>query len=231
MAAKAKKRRLFRGAETRLPFDARRARRELTAADPKLAKVIEAVGPFRLSLDTMADPFASLAESIVYQQLTGKAAATIFARVMALYPPRRKLTPEDILGTSTEKLRACGLSRAKTAALQDLAEKTRQGVVPKLRALRTMSDDEIVERLTEVRGIGRWTVEMMLIFRLGRPDVLPVTDYGIRKGFLRTFRTKDLPTPAELLARGERWRPWRTMASWYLWRCLELDGKKSEGRA
>lgn len=222
---------LFRATGNGLPFDARRARRELIAADPVLGAMMKQVGPFRLSLDTLADPFASLAESIVYQQLTGKAAATIFGRVMALYPPRRRLTPDDILKTSTAKLRACGLSRAKTAALQDLAEKTQQGVVPTLRKLKTMTDDEIVERLTEVRGIGRWTVEMMLMFRLGRPDVLPVTDYGIRKGFMRTFRTRELPAPAELLARGERWRPWRTMASWYLWRCLELDGRKGEGRA
>lgn len=215
---------LFHGPGGRLPFDARGAVAHLRRQDPRLARAIDAVGPFRLRLETMQGPFGALAESIVYQQLTGRAAATIFARVAALYAPRRRLRPAMLLETPDRTLRAAGLSRAKTAALKDLAEKTLDGTVPALPALVRMSDEEIVERLTRVRGVGRWTVEMLLIFRLGRPDVLPATDYGVRKGFARAFRRRALPAPKALLAHGERWRPFRTVASWYLWRVLELEG-------
>lgn len=169
----------------------------------------------------MQSPFAALAEAIVYQQLTGRAAATIHGRVLALFRPRRVLSPDDVLVAPQDALRAAGLSRAKIAALKDLAAKTRDGTVPPLRHLRKMGEEEIIERLTRVRGVGRWTVEMLLIFRLGRPDVLPAGDYGIRKGFARAFRTRALPTPRQVLRRGELWRPYRTTASWYLWRALD----------
>jgi len=204
---------------TQATFDVEAACAHLAAADKKLARLIKRVGPFRLQLRDTHSTFGALAEAIVYQQLTGKAAATIYGRVKALYP-RRRIDPEGILATSDAQLRACGLSGNKLRSLKDLAAKTQSGVVPTLRRLRTMADDEIVERLTAVRGIGRWTVEMLLIFRLGRPDVLPVDDYGVRKGFAIAFGG-DVPAPRAVTARGERWRPYRTMASWYLWRAVD----------
>jgi DNA-3-methyladenine glycosylase II len=166
-------------------------------------------------------PFDALAESIAYQQLSGKAAATIFGRVRALYPKRKWLDPEQLLATPDETLRAAGLSRAKTAALKDLAAKTIDGTVPSGRALICMTDDEIITRLTTVRGIGRWTVEMLLLFDLGRPDVWPVDDYGVRKGFAKTFGRRKLPTPKQLMKFGEKWRPYRSVAAWYFWRALD----------
>jgi DNA-3-methyladenine glycosylase II len=170
-------------------------------------------------------PFDALAESIAYQQLSGKAAATIFGRVRALYPKKKWLDPELLLATSDEALRAAGLSRAKTAALKDLAAKTIDGTVPSGRALIRMSDDEIITRLTTVRGIGRWTVEMLLLFDLGRPDVWPVDDYGVRKGFAKTFGRRKLPTPKQLMKFGEKWRPYRSVAAWYFWRALDTAEK------
>jgi DNA-3-methyladenine glycosylase II len=170
-------------------------------------------------------PFDALAESIAYQQLSGKAAATIFGRVRALYPKRKWLDPEQLLATPDETLRAAGLSRAKTAALKDLAAKTIDGTVPAGRALIRMSDDEIITRLTAVRGIGRWTVEMLLLFDLGRPDVWPVDDYGVRKGFAKTFGRRKLPTPKQLMKFGEKWRPYRSAAAWYFWRALDAPEK------
>jgi DNA-3-methyladenine glycosylase II len=170
-------------------------------------------------------PFDALAESIAYQQLSGKAAATIFGRVRALYPKKKWLDPEQLLATPEETLRAAGLSRAKTAALKDLAAKTIDGTVPTGRALIRMSDDEIITRLTAVRGIGRWTVEMLLLFDLGRPDVWPVDDYGVRKGFAKTFGRRKLPTPKQLMKFGEKCRPYRSMAAWYFWRALDTAEK------
>jgi DNA-3-methyladenine glycosylase II len=170
-------------------------------------------------------PFDALAESIAYQQLSGKAAATIFGRVRALYPKKKWLDPVLLLATPDEALRAAGLSRAKTAALKDLAAKTIDGTVPAGRALIRMSDDEIITRLTAVRGIGRWTVEMLLLFDLGRPDVWPVDDYGVRKGFAKTFGRRKLPTPKQLMKFGEKWRPYRSVAAWYFWRALDTAEK------
>ena len=221
--AKTKARNRFApGKASGLAFDAAAAVRHLAKNDETLGRLMKTVGPFGIEIRGMQDPFGSLAESIVYQQLTGKAAATIYGRVAALYLPKRRLRPEDVLATPDEKLRSAGLSGAKTAALKDLAAKTIDGTVPAMAVLAKLDDDTIVERLTEVRGIGRWTVEMMLMFRLGRPDVLPATDYGVRKGFARLFRKRKLPEPKALLAYGERWRPYRSVASWYLWRATEL---------
>ena len=205
-----------------LPFDPVAAVDHLRARDQRLARVVERVGPFRMRPAAMQSPFEALAESIVYQQLTGKAAATIWGRVVALFHPRKIPRPQDLLDSSDQALRGAGLSRAKAAALKDLAAKTLEGVVPAAAALQHLSNEEIIERLTAVRGIGPWTVEMMLIFRLARPDVLPATDYGVRKGFAKTFGHKELPKPAALLKYGERWRPYRSVASWYLWRSLDL---------
>jgi DNA-3-methyladenine glycosylase II len=165
-----------------------------------------------------------LVRSVAYQQLNGTAAKTILDRVKALYPDRRFPAPEDLLATPDERLRGAGLSRAKTRAIKDIASKTLAGVVPGARAIAKLSDAEIVERLTSVRGVGPWTVEMLLIFTLGRADVLPATDYGVRKGFALTYGWKELPKPQEVLEHGERWRPHRTTAAWYLWRSLELPG-------
>lgn len=172
---------------------------------------------------TRRTPFVALVTAVTHQQLNGTAAMSILKRVLLLYPGKRFPTPEDLLATPDERLRAAGLSRAKIASIKDIATKTIAGVVPVSRAkISRLSNEEIVERLTSVRGVGPWTVEMLLMFTLGRLDVLPATDYGVRKGFALTFGWKDLPTPKELLEYGERWRPHRTTASWYLWRALEL---------
>jgi len=194
----------------------------LIKKDRPLARVIGKIGPCGLKTNPMQSPFEALAEAIVYQQLSGKAAATIFGRVKALFGEKIVLEPEDILLSSEEKLRSAGCSRAKALALLDLAIKTKEGLVPDLEAMHAMSDDELIERLCAVRGVGRWTVEMLLVFRLGRLDVLPSTDYGIRKGFALTYKLDQLPAPREIIAYGQRWKPFRTVASWYLWRALEL---------
>jgi len=170
-------------------------------------------------------PFDALAGSIAYQQLSGKAAATIFGRVRGLYPKTKWLDPAKILATPDDALRSAGLSRAKTAAIKDLAAKTIDGTVPSGHALLRMSDDEIIARLTQVRGIGRWTVEMLLLFDLGRPDVWPVDDYGVRKGFAKTFGRRKLPTSKQLIKSGEKWRPYRSVAAWYFWRALDAPEK------
>jgi len=192
----------------------------LARADKTLARLIKKVGPCTLKPRKLT-PFQSLVRSVAYQQLNGTAAATILGRVLALYPGRKFPTPDDILATADEKLRAAGLSRAKVAAIKDIAAKTIEGVVPTKRTISRMTETEIIERLTAVRGVGPWTVEMFLIFTLGRTDVLPVTDYGVRKGFALTYGWKELPTPKELLEYGERWRPHRTTAAWYFWRALD----------
>jgi len=205
--------------EPALPFDPDQALAQLRAADPTLARVIERAGPFRLELRRGSSVFGMLSEAIVYQQLTGRAAATIHARVRALFPHAPDApTPRQLLRVSVAKLRAAGLSRAKVAALRDLATKTAAGEIPTLDEVRALPDSEILGRLTRVRGIGRWTVEMLLIFRLGRPDVLPADDYGIRKGFAAAWRKRKLPSRQELERYGTRWAPYRTVASWYLWR-------------
>ena len=202
-------------------FNPQTATAHLSRADRRLAQLIEAAGPFRMEIRTMHSPFEALVRNIIYQQLNGTAAAAIHARVLALAAGSR-LRPEDILELPADALRAAGLSRNKLDALRDLAAKTIDGTVPTLARLKRMSDEEIVERLTRVRGIGRWTVEMLLMSRLGRADVLPVGDFGVRKGFSILYRTERLPTPKELTAHAERWRPYRTVASWYMWRAVEL---------
>ncbi|HSS16661.1 MAG TPA: DNA-3-methyladenine glycosylase 2 family protein [Candidatus Dormibacteraeota bacterium] len=197
----------------------------LRASHPRMAELIARSRRYNITPVVTIRPFDALAESIAYQQLSGKAAATIFGRVRALYPKRKWLDPEQLLATPDETLRAAGLSRAKTAALKDLAAKTIDGTVPAGRALIRMSDDEIITRLTAVRGIGRWTVEMLLLFDLGRPDVWPVDDYGVQKGFAKTFGRRKLPTPKQLMKFGEKWRPYRSVAAWYFWRALDTAEK------
>jgi 3-methyladenine DNA glycosylase/8-oxoguanine DNA glycosylase len=205
-----------------LEYDPVVACQHLAQADAKLGSLMEKVGPFTMRPQPTMSLFAALAQSIVYQQLTGKAAATILARVVEIFGRRGFPTPRDILDVSPQRLRAAGLSTAKTAALRDLAAKTLDGTVPSLAKIRRMSDDDIIDTLTLVRGIGPWTVEMLLIFRLGRSDVLPLTDLGVRKGFGLVFSRGKLPDSDVMLRRAARWRPYRSVASWYLWRALEL---------
>jgi len=200
-----------------------RAVTHLAAADRRLGRLIQQVGPCGLRAARTRSPFQTLVQAVAHQQLTGKAANTILGRLIALHPGRDFPTPEDLLAAPDEKLRGVGFSRAKVASLKDIAAKTLDGVVPDPKALAKLPDADIIERLTTIRGVGQWTVEMMLIFKLGRLDVLPVHDYGVKKGFAKTYRKKDLPKPAELLEHGERWRPFRSVASWYLWRALELE--------
>jgi 3-methyladenine DNA glycosylase/8-oxoguanine DNA glycosylase len=203
-----------------LGFEPATAVEHLRNVDPSLARVIDAVGPFRLQLIEAPSTFAALAQAIVYQQLNGKAAAAIFARVRALFPDERP-TAEHVLAASEDELRSAGLSRSKLLSLRDLAGKTVGGEIPTLAEVWEMEDQAIIESLTHVRGIGRWTVEMLLIFRLGRPDVLPADDYGIRKGFALAYSREELPARKDVETYGIRWKPYRTVASWYLWRLVE----------
>jgi 3-methyladenine DNA glycosylase/8-oxoguanine DNA glycosylase len=205
-----------------LGYDPDIACRHLCGADPAMGSLIGRVGEFTMRPVPTHSLFQVLVRSIVYQQLTGKAASTILGRVVDLFAPKRFPTPGDLLEVPSDRLRSAGLSTAKTAALKDLAGRTLDGTVPSLARVRLMDDEEIIERLILVRGIGRWTVEMLLIFKLGRPDVLPVGDLGVRKGFAVTLGKRKLPEPAAMVRRAERWRPYRSVASWYLWRALEL---------
>ncbi len=203
-------------------FDPAFAVQHLKQADPVLGRLIDSVGPFTLQLKETLSVYGALAEAIVYQQLSGKAAATIFGRLCALYRNTKSgPSPEQILRTPDEKLRGVGLSRSKMLSLQDLARRAKAGEIPNLEQIQKLDDEAIIERLTPVRGVGRWTVEMLLMFRLGRPDVLPVDDYGVRKGFALTFEKRVLPGPADIAKRAERWRPYRSVASWYMWRALD----------
>jgi DNA-3-methyladenine glycosylase II len=205
-----------------LEYDPDVACRHLGLADPRLGQLIAQVGEFTMRPRLTHSLFVTLLRSIVYQQLSGRAAATILGRVIRLSAPRRFPTPRDLLELPAERLREAGLSAAKTAAVRDLAARTLDGTVPPLARIRRMSDEEVIEQLTLVRGIGRWTVEMLLMFRLGRPDVFPIDDLGVRKGFGRVFLKGKLPEPSVMLRRGEKWRPYRSVATWYLYRALEL---------
>lgn len=206
-----------------LGYDPDLACRHLADVDPAMGRLIARVGGFSMRPEPTHSLFQVLVRSIVYQQLTGKAAATILGRVARLFAPKRFPTARDLLEIPPERLRAAGLSTAKTAALKDLAARALDGTVPSLSRVRLMADEEIVEHLTAVRGIGRWTVEMLLIFKLGRPDVLPLGDLGVRKGFALTLGKRKLPEAAAMSRRAERWRPYRSVASWYLWRALDLQ--------
>ncbi len=204
-------------------FDATLALKQLSKSDPILGRLIDKVGSFEMPLNATHSLFMALAEAIVYQQLTAKAAGTIFARVCALFPDHKAgFTPAHVLSASEAVLRGAGLSRAKYLALQDLARKAEQGTIPSVAEAQRLDNEAIIERLTPVRGVGRWTVEMLLMFRLGRIDVLPLDDYGIRKGFAVAFKKRELPAKAVIEKRGKRWKPYRTIASWYLWRAAEF---------
>lgn len=221
------------------PYDPAEAVRALAAADRKLGQLIERAGPFTLRLPAQQSPFEALLRAILYQQLHGKAAAAIHAKLLASFEPVCGLgkhpSAQHVLDCPNEQLRGAGLSHNKALAIRDLAAKTVDGTVPSLARIKRMGDEEIIKHLTAVRGVGRWTVEMFLMFRLGRPDVLPVSDYGVRKGFALTFQglkpeqkvTPDLLAAPEVMERrARRWQPWRSVASWYLWRACDLAAGK-----
>lgn len=199
----------------------------LRTADPILAQLIDRVGPCELKPDGRRSPYQSLVQAVAHQQLNGKAAATILKRFRALFPPGRFPTPQEVRDVNPEALRGAGFSASKASYVQDIARQTLDGVVPDSRQIKRLSDEEIIARLTQIKGVGRWTVEMLLIFTLGRPDVLPVDDFGVRRGFGIVFRKGRMPEPKLVLRHGERWRPYRSVASWYLWRATELPEAKA----
>ena len=194
----------------------------ISKADPIMATLVRQVGAFALEPEPARPPFQALVQAVAHQQLNGTAANTILKRFIALFPDRKFPMPEDLAAVTDIQIRQAGFSGAKVASIRDIAAKTIEGIVPSSRRIAAMEDEEIVERLTAVRGVGRWTVEMLLIFKLGRPDVLPANDFGVRNGFRLAYRLKELPAVKDLLAHGECWRPHRTAASWYLWRAADL---------
>jgi 3-methyladenine DNA glycosylase/8-oxoguanine DNA glycosylase len=205
-----------------LQYDPDSAVKHLRAVDARMAALIDIAGPFTMTPRRPMAPFPALFRAIVYQQLSGKAAGTIHQRVLDLFPGRGHPSPETFLAMDEDRLRGAGLSRNKLLAARDLAEKTASGDVPSLRKLHGMDDETVIETLLPVRGIGRWTVEMLLIFTLGRPDVLPVDDLGVRKGFVRLYGGTDRTAAKRLVRQARHWQPYRSVASWYLWRATEL---------
>lgn len=199
----------------------RKACEFLGTCDAALVPWIERIGPIKHKARRLP-PFHSLIRAIIHQQLSGAAAGTILGRFQALFPGGDLPTPEEVLATPPESLRSAGLSRPKLAYILDLASKAMAGVVPTLQEVDELTDEQLITRLTEINGVGRWTVEMMLIFDLGRPDVLPVHDLSIRKGFKTIFRKRKLPEPEAIRKYGERWKPHRTTAALYLWRASVL---------
>jgi DNA-3-methyladenine glycosylase II len=196
------------------------AEQALAAADPRLAAAIEIIGPCTLK-PGRGTPYEALLSAIAHQQVHGNAAAAILGRVRGLYPGRRYPTPVELLATPDDALRGAGLSRAKVAAMKDVAARTLDGTVLDRRGMLKLDDAAVIERLVVVRGVGRWTAEMLLMFTLNRPDVLPVDDFGIRYGFKLLYGKRAMPQPAWLAAYGRRWAPHRSAASWYLWRYVE----------
>ncbi|MFC2086063.1 DNA-3-methyladenine glycosylase family protein [Bacteroidota bacterium] len=206
-----------------LDYDPVDAVQHLSDVDPVMAGLIHRAGPYDVEIRSMHDPFQTLMRSITFQQLSGKAANTIYGRVIDLFDGNAPPSPRQLLDMDYDRMRGAGLSNAKTLAIQDLASKTLDGTVPTLDAMRSMGDEEIINRLVNVRGIGRWTVQMLLIFRLGRADVFPVHDLGVRKGYTQIHGLDELIAPKKLEAAGEIWRPYRSVASWYLWRAVDAD--------
>ncbi len=202
------------------------ALRHLTTVDPTLARIIGVVGPCTIR-PKRRSPFEALVRAVAHQQLNGKAADTITRRFLELFPGRRFPTPVEVEQMAEDRIRSAGFSRSKVRAILDIASKARQGIVPERQVLGRLDDEAIIDRLVQCRGVGRWTVEMFLMFTLARPDVLPADDFGIRNGFQLVHGLPEIPRPRELLEFGERWRPYRTTASWYLWRAVDLvrDGK------
>ena len=198
------------------------ALKHLSAVDPVMRKLIRQVGKCELSPETKRSPFQSLVQAVAHQQLNGTAANTILTRFKKLFPVRKFPRPEDLVKVTDAQIRTCGFSFAKIAAIRDIAAKALDGTIPSSRVIAKLSDEEIVTRLTEARGVGRWTVEMLLIFQLGRTDVLPVDDFGVRNGFRLAYKKRARPKPKALAAFGAKWAPHRTTAAWYLWRAVDL---------
>jgi DNA-3-methyladenine glycosylase II len=197
------------------------ALKHLAAVDPVMKKLIIEIGPCKLEHESRRSPFQSLVQAVAHQQLNGKAAENILGRFKKLFGGKKFPAPEDLANVSDNQLRACGFSFSKIAAIRDIAAKALDGTIPSSRAIAKLSDEEIIERLTEARGVGRWTVEMLLIFQLGREDVLPADDFGVRNGFRIAYKKREMPKPKALLAFGKKWRPHGTTAAWYLWRAAD----------
>lgn len=195
----------------------------LRRVDPVMRRLVHEIGPFALAPNVGRSPFESLARAIAYQQLHDRAAESILRRFMALFPGHRFPKPDAVLAMNSRAIRRAGFSRPKIAALRDLATKAIDGTVPSGQLIRQLDDEAIIQRLVAVRGIGRWTVEMLLIFQLGRPDVLPIDDFGVRNGFRMAYGLRTMPTPRAVLQYGERWKPYRTAAAWYLWRVANRE--------
>ncbi|HVU27592.1 MAG TPA: DNA-3-methyladenine glycosylase 2 family protein [Verrucomicrobiae bacterium] len=206
------------------------AHKHLSKTDLVMRRLIREHGKCDLTPETRRSPFQSLVQAIAHQQLNGTAANSILARFKKLFPGRKFPNPEDLLNVTDEQIRACGFSFAKIKSIRDITAKALDGTIPSSRRITKLSDDEIVERLTQVRGVGRWTVEMLLIFQLGRLDVLPVDDFGVRTGFRLAYKKREMPKPKALLAFGERWKPHRTTAAWFLWCAADAakDAKKKK---
>jgi len=202
------------------------ALKHLAVVDPVMRRLIREHGPSKLEHEPWRSPFQSLVLAVAHQQLHATAAGNILGRFKKLFPKRRFPKPEDLTKVTDEQLRACGFSFAKIAAIRDIAAKTLDGTIPASRQIEKLGDEEIIERLTEARGVGRWTVEMLLIFQLGRKDVLPVDDFGVRSGFRVAYKKREMPKSKALLKFGERWRPHGTTAAWYLWRAADGAKKK-----
>lgn len=207
-----------------LPFELDIAVKHLCACDEKMEALIADLRPFEIDLHNTHSPYEVLIRAICYQSITRKAASAIYGRIKQLGQNGHPPSPEQMLKLPSSKLRKAGLSAAKAKSMKDLAKKTVLGIVPTHDEALKLPDQELVQRLISVRGIGAWTVEMFLIFRLGRPDVLPIHDLGVKKGWSVVYGKKHMPTPKELLKFGERWRPYRTIASWYMWRAFERAG-------
>ena len=201
------------------------AHKHLAAVDPVMKQLIREHGACQIEHKPWRSPFEALVLAVAHQQLNGTAAGTILARFKKLFPKRRFPKPEDLVAVTDEQIRACGFSFAKIKAIRDIAEKVLNGTIPASRQIEKMADEEIIERLTEARGVGRWTVEMLLIFKLARPDVLPADDFGVRNGFRVAYKKRALPKPKAILKFGARWRPHATTAAWYLWRAADSTKK------
>ena len=200
----------------------KQADRFLAGADPDFAALIARIGPSQLNIDKSREPYQALMSSITYQQLHGRAAEAILGRVVALFPGHPFPPPDLFLARSDEELRACGLSAAKLRAMRDVAEKAASGFLPSRASAARMENEALIERLTSLRGVGRWTVEMLLIFSLGRPDVLPIDDFGVREGYRKLKKLEIQPKPKALAEIGKAWAPYRSTAAWYLWRASEI---------
>jgi DNA-3-methyladenine glycosylase II len=202
------------------------AHRHLSKRDPVMRRLIREHGKCDLTPEKRRSPFQSLVQAVAHQQLNGKAANNILTRFKKLFPGRKFPRPEDLAEVTDAQIRACGFSFAKIKSIRDIAAKALDGTIPSSRQIVKLPDDEIIARLMEVRGVGRWTVEMLLIFQLGRPDVLPVGDFGVRSGFRIAYKKRAMPKPKDLLKFGGRWRPHATTAAWYLWCAADAAKKK-----